>query len=170
MKNSLYHSFVYLFISFYLSSNDYSNDILPPPPYQTFNITPNAKLPPTSNGSHIRKFSSNSRHNQTATSHRDLSIPVTELKSSRRLHRTKQNLDQQNPSIIYRVEGTKERFYLTAISAIVPVKGLENFIVSTSFLKKTLGNSYAQFSTNAGETLIISIENNLFDSLSELTC
>jgi len=90
--------------------NSYSNDLLPPPPYQTFNTTPNSKSLHNSN-SLTKKLPTNSRHNQPPISQRDLSIPLNELKPSRRSHRTtKSNLDQQSkqPAVVYRVEGTKE--------------------------------------------------------------
>ncbi|CAF3191189.1 unnamed protein product [Rotaria socialis] len=102
-------------------TNGYSNDLLPPPPYQTYNTLPNSKSqlnssPPT------KKHSSHYRQNPTPMVHRDLSIPVTELKPHRRSHRTRQSVEQpqqtqlqqqqqqqqQQPSAIYRVEGTKE--------------------------------------------------------------
>ncbi|CAF0771672.1 unnamed protein product [Rotaria sordida] len=95
--------------------NGYSNDILPPPPYQTYNTNSNSK--PLHNSSPLtKKISSHSRQNQTPITNRNLSIPVTELKPSRRSHRTKQSLEQQQqqqqqqqqPTVIYRVEGTKE--------------------------------------------------------------
>ena len=78
------------------NSNGYSNDLLPPPPYQTYS-PPTKKLPPP-----------HSRPNQT---HRDLFIPVTELKPTRRSHRPNKlnnNNPDSQPAVVYRVEGTKE--------------------------------------------------------------
>ncbi|CAF3397669.1 unnamed protein product [Rotaria sp. Silwood1] len=99
--------------------NGYSNDILPPPPYQTYNTNSNSKSLHNSSPS-TKKLSFHSRQNQTPIANPVLSIPVTELKPSRRSHRTKQNFEQhqyqqqqqqqqqQQPTVIYRVEGTKE--------------------------------------------------------------
>ncbi|CAF1400804.1 unnamed protein product [Adineta steineri] len=89
-------------------TNGYSNDVHPPSSsYQTFNTNLNGKLPYNINSPN-KKLPTHSRHSQHLVTNHDVSIPVTELKSSsRRLHRNKQNSDQQ-PSVVYRVEGTKE--------------------------------------------------------------
>lgn len=110
------------------STNGYSNDLLPPPPYQTYTLNSNGKTIHNSSPS-VKKPSSSSsshtRHNQTPMASRDLSIPVTELKPTRRSYRTKFNSEHQlppppppplsqqpqqsqQPTVVYRVEGTKE--------------------------------------------------------------
>jgi hypothetical protein len=85
------------------------NDLLPPPPYQTYNTIPNGQSSQHNNSPSIKKYSVHSRHHPPA---RDLSIPVTELKPTRRSHRTnKPNVESsqpQQPTVVYRVEGTKE--------------------------------------------------------------
>lgn len=90
-----------------ISLNGYAQDLLPPPPYQTYNTTPNGKSSQPKNSPSVRKYSSNTRP------HRDQSIPVTELKPSRRPPRTtKSSFDAAQlppqPTVVYRVEGTKE--------------------------------------------------------------
>jgi hypothetical protein len=100
-KNSKSYSKIIIQIVFScFSTNGYSNDLLPPPPYQTYNTTPNGKS--LHNGS-----SSSKKLSTPSRPHRDLTIPVTELKPARRTHRSKPTIDPQ-PTVVYRVEGTKE--------------------------------------------------------------
>ncbi|UJR33014.1 hypothetical protein I4U23_020474 [Adineta vaga] len=80
-------------------TRSYSNDHLPSTSHQTCTVTPNGKLSHNGN-SPSKKPPSHSR-----TSSRE--VLQGELKSSRRLHRMKPNSDQQ-PTVVYRVEGTKE--------------------------------------------------------------
>ena len=91
------------------SLNGYSHELLPPPPYQTYNTTPNGKSSQMKSNSASKKYPTHTRP------HRDLSIPVTELKpSTRRVSRTttKPSYDlgqlPPQPTVVYRVEGTKE--------------------------------------------------------------
>lgn len=82
---------------------------------------PNSKSSQLNNSPASKKPSIHFRQNQTPMINRDVPIPITEIKTSRRSYRTKQNLEQsqsqpqqqqqqqqQQPTVIYRVEGTKE--------------------------------------------------------------
>jgi hypothetical protein len=93
-------------IIFFSSTNGYSNDLPPPPSYQTYNTTPNGTLLHNST-TPSKKLSTQSRHSQPPMNNHDLSIPVTESRPSRRFHRNKPHPDPQ-PTVVYRVEGTKE--------------------------------------------------------------
>lgn len=93
------------------TNNGYSHDPVPPPPYQTYNNTPNGKNMHASSPS-TRRYASNARNYQAPLNHRDLSTTlVTESKPTRRSHRIKTSQaepQQTQPAAVYRVEGTKE--------------------------------------------------------------
>ncbi|CAF1617533.1 unnamed protein product [Adineta ricciae] len=80
-------------------TSNYPADLLPPTSYQTHITTPNGKI------SHNGNSPSKKPSSQSRSSNRD--VPQGESKLSRRIHRMKPNSDQQ-PAVVYRVEGTKE--------------------------------------------------------------
>lgn len=85
----------------FFSSNGYSLDLLPPAPYQTYsNVT---------NGHNLQNINSPSSK-KTPRNVREQNVQNFEVKTPRRSHRAKPQVEQQatQPAAVYRVEGTKE--------------------------------------------------------------
>ena len=75
------------------SANGYGYELLPPPPYQTFNSTSNSK-PTVNHSSPMKKSSAHPRVHQPATTHRDYPVSASDCKPVRRPHRNKPQVDQ----------------------------------------------------------------------------